>query len=303
MSGGSTDHSIMNHQAEIHSVKSEYHEAYNIQTQILQECPVHWDSYGHGLALVNLAETSLALNAPKYVVQQYIERAKKIFLPLEQIVEITMYDILLVDLLLREGDISSERTYFKTFFRACNHSQIKSYCLEALSNTGRWGASGWISSWTTVYLAHSLKFKEKLGIYKAIQYLGDIFLAQADEDTAVSLFIIALEAFTYMDVHCSKAECMLRLGDIYREHGNLLKAVEFWDAARPLFERSSQTKQMQAIDERVGSVGENVLGQHRRSLAHLMELNTPTGIVEEMGDNLSDIEQEALGRVKSPVKV
>jgi hypothetical protein len=66
-----------------------------------------------------------------------------------------------------------------------------------------------MSSWTTVYLAHSIKFKEKLGINKALQFLGDIFLVQADEDTAVSLFSAALEGFTYMDVHRSRAECML----------------------------------------------------------------------------------------------
>jgi hypothetical protein len=80
MSGGSTDHHIMNHQAEIHLVKSEYHEAHNIQTQILQECPLHWDSYNHGIALMNLADISLSMNVPKHAVQQDIERAKKIFL-------------------------------------------------------------------------------------------------------------------------------------------------------------------------------------------------------------------------------
>jgi hypothetical protein len=66
--------------------------------------------------------------------------------------------------------------------------------------------------------------------------------------------------------------------------------VDFWDAARPLFERSSQTKQMQDIDERLESVDKNVLEQHRRNLAHLMEINAPTGIVEDMEDDISDIE-------------
>jgi hypothetical protein len=182
---------------------------------------------------------------------------------------------------------------------------MKSYCLEQLGNTGHWGASGQMSSWTTVYLAHSIKFKEKLGINKALRFLGDIFLAHADEDTAVSLFIIALEGFTYMDVHCSRAECMLRLGDNAKEHDDLQEAVEFWDAARPLFERSSQTKQIELIDERLASVGEDVLGQHRVILACLTKMNAPTGIVEEVDDDddISDIEdlQEDLGRVQSLV--
>jgi hypothetical protein len=73
-------------------------------------------------------------------------------------------------------------------------------------------------------------------------------------------------------------------------HGNLLKAVEFWDAARPLFERSSQAKRVQHINERVANINENVLEQHRNNLAHLAELHVPAGTVEELDKNLSDIE-------------
>jgi hypothetical protein len=60
-----------------------------------------------------------------------------------------------------------------------------------------------------------------------------------------------------------------------------------WDAARPLFAKSSQTKQIALIDERLESVGE-VLEQHRINLSCLME--SPIGIVEEAEDELSDIE-------------
>jgi hypothetical protein len=198
--------------------------------------------------------------------------------------------MVLADLHLREEDIFTAESLFKTCLRACTHSQIKSYCLKQLGNTGRWGASSQMSSWTTVYLAHSIRLKQKLGIYKALQFLGDIFLAQADEDTAVSLFSLALEGFIHMDNHCSRAECMLRLGDIAKEHDDLCKAVEFWEAARPLFERSSQTKHIELIDERLASVGKDVLEQHRMNLACLMEINTPTGIMEEAEDELADIE-------------
>jgi tetratricopeptide (TPR) repeat protein len=218
MSGGGTDHTIMYHEAQIHLLKSEYCEAHNIQTQIIQDRPVHMELYDHAHTLLNLAEISLTMSVPKHSAQQDIERAKKIFLCLEQATGITVCDMLLADLHLREGDISIAKTLFKTFLRASNHAEIESYCLERLCNTGHWGASGQMSSWTMVYLAHSIKFKEKLGINKALQFLGDIFLAQADEDTAVSLFTVALEGLTYMDVHRSRTECMLQLGDIAKEH-------------------------------------------------------------------------------------
>jgi hypothetical protein len=160
-----------------------------------------------------------------------------------------------------------------------------------------------MSSWTAIYLVNSFQRKEKLGTYKAFQFFGDIFLSQNDEHTAISLFTVALEGFTQMDVHCSRAECMLQLGDISKGHGDLLKAVEFWEAARPLFELSSQAKQVQHVNERVANISDDVLKQHRNYLAHLAELNALTGAVEELEDDLSDIEDLAkidMSDVKEP---
>ncbi|KAJ7897615.1 hypothetical protein B0H14DRAFT_3124550 [Mycena olivaceomarginata] len=84
-------------------------------------------------------------------------------------------------------------------------------------------------------------------VIQCLQFFGDIFLHQEDEDNAIALFTVALEGFTYMDVHQSRAECMLRLGDISNSHGDLLEAVEHWTTAQPLFERSSQAKQLQSV--------------------------------------------------------
>jgi polyhydroxyalkanoate synthesis regulator phasin len=90
---------------------------------------------------------------------------------------------------------------------------------------------------------------------------------------------------------------MLRLGDLSKSHDDLLKAVEFWEAARPLFERSSQTKQVQCISERVANISKDVLKQHRNNLARLEELNALAGTVEELKYDLSDIEDRTkIGR-------
>jgi hypothetical protein len=78
---------------------------------------------------------------------------------------------------------------------------------------------------------------------------------------------------------------MVRLGDISNRCGDLLKAVEFWNTARPLFEKSSQAKEVQCVDERLSHVGSNVLDHHRENIAHLAKLEVPSG-------NLSDIEDE-----------
>jgi tetratricopeptide (TPR) repeat protein len=277
-------------QAETHKVRSEYIVARSIHFMILQETSVDKDSYTYGFAFLNVAEIDVIIGAPKENVQAIYEKARGIFSTCNLVKEITMCDTILADLYLREGNFLPAKTLFESCLKSSvRHPEIMSYCLERLGDMSRWGTPNWMSGWTTVFLVHSLRQKEKLGIHKALQFLGDAFLAQDDEHTAINLFTVALEGFTYMDVHCSRAECMLRLGDISKGHGDLLKAVEHWTTARQLFEQSSQAKQLENIDQRLAGVGEDVLEQYRTNLARLAELNAPSGTVDEISD-LSDIE-------------
>jgi tetratricopeptide (TPR) repeat protein len=302
MSGRDLDHIIMASQAQIYRSKSEYTEAYNMHMQILQEAPMDHNPRAHAFHLLNLAETCLLIGASKDDVQQKIEKAKELFQATKQITQVTMCDTILAKLYLRERDIFKAKTLFETCLTlSSKHPQIKSFCLEHLANMRLWGVPNGITPWTTVFLVHSLKCKEKLGIYKALQFLGDVFLAQ-DEETAISLYKVALAGFTQMDVHCSRAECMLHLGDISQSHGDWPKAVEYWDRAKPLFEWSSQAKQVEQIDERLARAGKDVLEQHRKNLAHLKMLNAPNDIVKEGEDDLSHIEEleDGLNAVKLP---
>jgi Tfp pilus assembly protein PilF len=105
-----------------------------------------------------------------------------------------------------------------------------------------------------VLLAHSTKIKARVEINRALYFLADAFLNQSDENTATSLLTVALEGFTAMDIHQCRAECMLRLGDIPKAQHDIVKAVQLWKTARPLFERSLQTKQVKHIYERLNSI-------------------------------------------------
>jgi hypothetical protein len=233
------------------------------------------------------------IGASKKDVQRNCDRARRILNTVGDIEAVTMCDIILADLHLREGNSLAAQTIYERCFKlSLGWSQTTTYCLERLCDASRWDCLHGMLNWTTVFLVHFLKRTEKLGIYKALQFLGDIFLSKSDECTAISLFTITLEGFTKMDVHRSRAECMLRLGDISKGHGNLLKAVEFWGSARPLFEHSSQAKQVHHINERLANISRDVLEQHRNNLAHLAELNAPTGTVEELEDDLCDIEDQ-----------
>ncbi|KAJ7751658.1 hypothetical protein B0H16DRAFT_823475 [Mycena metata] len=197
-------------------------------------------------------------------------------------------NLIQADLDLRDGDLSS------SMFCKClqivwgTYSEQVSYCLERLADINRWEGSHHPTSWAAVFLAYSLKAKEWLGICKGLQFLGDVFLRENDEATAISLFTLALEGFTQMDVHRSRAECMIRLGDMSKNHGDSLKALELWDTARPLFECSSQAQRVQHIDQRLAGISEDVKEQHRMNLARLTELNAPTGTMEEVDEDLSN---------------
>jgi tetratricopeptide (TPR) repeat protein len=290
MSHGPLDHNIMTTQAETHRLKSEYVEAHIIHISILEEASVQ-DPHNYGYALLTVAEIDVLIGAPKDV-QRNCDRARKMLGSVGNVQGMTICDIILADLYLREGNSLAAKTIFKRCLKvSLEYSQIQTQCLERLGNTSYWGDLDGMSSWTAIFLVHTLKRKEKLGMYKALQFLGDLFLSQNDEHTATSLFTVALEGFTQMDVHCSRAECMLRLGDISKGHGDLLKAVEFWERARPLFECSSQAKEVQHINERLTGISDDVLEQHINNLARLAELNAPSGTVEELEDDLSDTEE------------
>jgi tetratricopeptide (TPR) repeat protein len=290
MSSGNLDHGIMTTQANIHQLKSEYVEAHSIHTRILEETSIQ-DPYNYGITVLNVAEIDVIVGAPKDDVQRNCDRARKMLDTVGNVEGVTMCDVILSDLHLREGNSLAAKTILARCFKVTlEYSEMQTFCLERLGDTSRWGSLHGMWSCTTVFLVHSLKRKEKLGIYKALQFLGDLFLSQEDKHTAISLFTVALEGFTEMDVHRSRAECMLRFGDISMRHSDLLKAVEFWERARPLFEHSSQAKQVQHINERLAGISEDMLEQHQNNLARLAELTAPSGTVEELEDDLSDIE-------------
>ncbi|KAJ7824244.1 hypothetical protein B0H14DRAFT_1303232 [Mycena olivaceomarginata] len=290
MSDSDANIALMGDQAEIHKYKSEYSAAWTIQTKILQ-ISLNRNAYRHAAALLDLAEIAVSMGVPKQDVQGNIELSGSISTTFNLKPLIICCDATLADLYIRENDLPAAKRLLKKCLKlVTEHSEIKLFCFERLGNVSSWGADESTPGWTTIFLVHALKSKAKLQVYKALQFFGQMFLTHKDENTAVSLFTVALVAFTYMDVHRSRAECMIRLGDISSRRGDLLKAVELWESARPLFERSSQAMEVQCVDERLSHVGSNVLDHHRENIACLVRLDVPSG-------NLSHIEDE--GQVES----
>jgi tetratricopeptide (TPR) repeat protein len=277
MSGSEANLAIMTNQAEVHKLKSEYNEAWKLHSEILQ-ISADRDVVWHAIALMNVAEIEVLIGVPKHDVQQNIELARSTFTTNGCKPMVICCDIILADLYLREQDLpAAKRLFEKSLKLAAEDSEFKLFCLERLGNVNSWGPDKSVPGWTTIFLVHSLRLRAKPELYKALQFFSQLFLMQNDEDTAISLLTVALVGFTYMDVHCSRAECMVRLGDISNNHGDQLKAVELWTTARQLFERSSRLKEVQYVDERLAYIGSDVLKQHRKNITHLVELNVPFG--------------------------
>ncbi|KAJ7865607.1 hypothetical protein B0H14DRAFT_2573797 [Mycena olivaceomarginata] len=256
MSGGALDSQIRINEANTHLEKSEYVEARSIYTKIAQIASQEQEPDNHAFALMGIGKIDVIIGANEQAVLQSLEMAKTIYVSLgDRFGGAVFYEMILADLNLRRGNILAA----KNLFEKCLHwswakySVISSYCLERMSNISRWRPANfhWASTSTMVYLAFAQKAKQKLAMYKAFCFLGDVFILNRDESTAESLFKVALEAFTYMDVHQSRADCMLRLGDIAWQQGDMTKAAVLWREARPLFERSQQTKDIGQIDARL----------------------------------------------------
>jgi hypothetical protein len=293
MSGGNLDHAIRASQAEVHRYKSEYIEARNIHTQILQEVSLEQDAYPHAFTLFNIVEIDLCIGAPKDEIQRIIDKIRTIVQPMGDAMLLQWCDVGQADIYHRVGDMVAARALLQKGFKTARgkHAEIVSSCLEKLGDPSYWNDSRCTSVWTTVFLVYSLRSKGKLEIHKALQFFGDNFLAQGDEDTAINLFIVALGGFTRMDVHRGRAECMLRLGVIAKRHGNLMKAVELWQIARPLFERSLQQKQVEYIDERLAAIRDgNSRDECEMNSAQPTELNVLSGTLKEPSDTPSEIE-------------
>ncbi|KAF8137990.1 hypothetical protein K438DRAFT_2119465, partial [Mycena galopus ATCC 62051] len=110
----------------------------------------------------------------------------------------------------------------------------------------------------------------------ALLFLGDAFIVDKDENTATTLYQVALEGFTEMDVHHSRAQCMLRLGDLANKKGCTLEAITPRKAARPLFEQSV-AKDVSQIDSRLATF-ENA---HQKGLRKLETVHAPLQLAKE----------------------
>ncbi|KAJ7769919.1 hypothetical protein B0H16DRAFT_1516815 [Mycena metata] len=267
--------------AGIHLEKAEYAEAKSIYITQIQDTGLEQNSYSYAFALLNMAVVDVSIGVPAETVLQNLSEVRRIFTDMKVLWPISYCDAVLADLRLREGDTTSALTLFEQCIKANWAKEIDAvtYCLERLADISRWPLKFYGSiTWPVIYLCQSHKSKGKLGLYKALFFIGEL-LVDEDEATAQSLFILALEGFSFMDVHRSRAQCMMQLGNLSYRNREHTRATELWSSARPLFERSLQTKDVAQVDSRVASL-------HQASLEQLATLDPPVSKLVEPFEHL-----------------
>ncbi|KAJ7288873.1 hypothetical protein C8J57DRAFT_1495134 [Mycena rebaudengoi] len=167
------------------------------------------------------------------------------------------YDMALADLYLHDGNHTEANVMFSARFASFKDgfpvTQIFE-CLERLADLSTMMTSVLNTlRWAVIFLSLASKLENKMATMKALCCLGQILMAEGDDETALSLFTVALDAFTFMDAHRWRADCMARVADIYEKRGEVLKSVALWKMARPLFQRSSQAKDVTRLDMRLAA--------------------------------------------------
>ncbi|KAJ7219634.1 hypothetical protein C8J57DRAFT_1254509 [Mycena rebaudengoi] len=108
------------------------------------------------------------------------------------------------ELSLRDGALGTAKAMFEKCFALSPgiSIELRHLCLERLGDLSTGMNSIQITlQLTGIFLGLALKSKEKRQTTQAFRCLGQISSANGDDVTALSLFMVALDGFTFMDVH------------------------------------------------------------------------------------------------------
>ncbi|KAJ7721979.1 hypothetical protein B0H14DRAFT_3520459 [Mycena olivaceomarginata] len=282
MQGGEFGSLLMNMEAEVYQLKTEYTEARRIQEVLLRQTSAVLCPNVHGYTLANIAFLDTVTGASTDVVSSNLRAATRVFQIAHYPRGISICELFHAGLLLREGDTAQARTDYMRLFASArsSDSDVAWSCLAKLADPQKpVHGDAEVARWAVVFLAFTLhaSVRSLLTVHRALRCFGDVLTQQGAENSALSVLAIALEGFTWMDVHQSRAECMWTMGNIYLRRGDLCKASMLWKDARPLFERSLQTKAVSEIDARLALVK-----QHQEAeMERFSKLNVPTVLVQQ----------------------
>ncbi|KAJ7793673.1 hypothetical protein B0H14DRAFT_3159516 [Mycena olivaceomarginata] len=188
--GGESEFILMNFEAEVYHLKTEYPEAGNPRGHPVSQLPCGLpDWWEHGCA-----------------VSYNLQNALNIFQRVQYPRGILLCEVHAVDLKFREGNTTGLADSIHPVH-----------------------ADSEVSKWAVIFLAFVMRPRERsiLPVHQALQRLGDVFAQQSNTEEALSILTVTLEGFTWMDVHWNRAECMQTIGNVHFRMGIFLQHPPF----------------------------------------------------------------------------
>jgi tetratricopeptide (TPR) repeat protein len=259
MQGGESEIIMMGFEGEVYHLKTEYAEARHIGEMILSHTSLVLSPMNYAYALINLVSLDLATGGCTDTVSHNLQSALRAFQHINYPRGISLCELHATELNLCKGETSGARDQYMYIFSAVYaiDNELACYCLGKLADSNQpVHAASEIARWAVIFLAFTMHQSRRSvpALHQALRCLGDILAQQGKDDDAISVLTVALEGFTWMDVHQRRAECMRSIGDVYFRHGDIRKASTFWTEARPLFQRSIQAKAVSEIDVRLAEL-------------------------------------------------
>ncbi|KAK7055496.1 AAA domain-containing protein [Favolaschia claudopus] len=248
---------LLDLEAEMYSHKTAYTEARKTYGLILQDSSLTRFPLFHGRSGVMIAAIDVILGSlqSKDEVVAALEIPRQIFISRGYLRGLPICDKVLADFLIGSGRMTDAIQLYENCARSFwdDSAEQLLLCMNKLGDiTLRQSAqpedSRSARHWATTYLAYGKQTASMCVIAWAFRCLGDLALASENDDaTAQSLFLVALEEFTRMDIYRGKAECLLRLGSIARKQGGEALAQEYLVEAKQMFLNSGMVGEASRI--------------------------------------------------------
>ncbi|KAJ7450392.1 hypothetical protein FB451DRAFT_1566603 [Mycena latifolia] len=254
MQNGNLAVRLMNSEAEALLLKTEYAKARMIHTEIMEISSKGNAPLEYAYALLNLAIIDFEMGMDDAAVRQNLDMARTLFEELKAPGTIFWCDAVVADLQLRQGRQADAAAFY--------HKSLEEYrgrrplfalmCLSKLADREhRMHDDATTFEHALVLLGYAKKLSDLIATRHALRCIGDIFAAQGDDDTALNLFMVALDAFSSMDVPRQRGACLVRIADALERRGNIDQATDMLREARVMFDRSSQANHVARLDVRL----------------------------------------------------
>ncbi|KAJ6555189.1 hypothetical protein DFH09DRAFT_574678 [Mycena vulgaris] len=252
--GSDTYIAILDIQADVHLQKTEYEESHCLNEEVARLTSPTRSPFFHLNALINLAWLDIVTGADEQEIFKKLDTARTVATRLEWGYGVQYCELITVDIYLRRGDLTEASRALEQCLPLFGSFQtnLQLHCLRQLAEVSyEMRQIDQASRWVVMFLALGCKTRSHGEIYHALQYLGDVFTAQDDDETTLDIFQAVLDGTTEMDVHHRRANCMTRIGDILERRGDLKNGKEMWESARPLFILTSQMGSVEGIRQRI----------------------------------------------------